>query len=1140
MQAPGRLGPPQGVVAEWLRALGLGGYAQAFLDNGYDDLEICRQIGAPDLDAIGVCEPRHRLLLLSAVARLARPEDRTVYFTLEEAAAAALGAAPSCATPGSPATLASRRLSRPKLRALLREHLVRDGVSLSALQNGGTHELERLARSYASCLNVPVDEVYQRLQEMQARQMARETQDSAPDINPQHCQTQVEVSLGFRSALSTPEPERKACLLKSTSEDDAVGRGDGKKKGKSFWLSLQRTPNRTPTRTPNCTPNRSPKNSCIQRQGSGHVNFVASEITMSDEDRIELMTMVKDRRITIDQALSKLEEYETLHRHCLKSGAACHADTGKDDACSSLDCPGGPSHEDRTTSAGLRERRHLVKVEDSGKTFFYADLHFSNMDVPCLARSPPEYEEPPLVLDSADPRMMSSPPLQRQSKITGLGPALARRLTQVSMLAASPSIRPSSGPCPKARSLCSTPEMRRGLRSRRLRANVDDYSPIKVSGSGVKMTTEEGIHLNTSSQQITPGSPAPPSSPPFVVSLGDIRAARRRMQQRRAYSGSTSDSMMGLRNSSSSSSSGGGSGVVDYGAVAFSGGSVHCDPDTIVVTLECQRNSETSASSSNVGDDAEPRLPGVAEPTAGEHNHGEEVDAAGSGLRCGYSPVELAVETTGLQNQDVVERRDKKCLLYRLNRRSRTSSFGGFDFPCRFHTASPELADTLPRQHHLNSPSHPRTNGDTVRGHTVLPEVGSHHPQEGGVHQALKGKRRSRRPKPQTVEELLQRLGLEPYWPLLTQNGYEDLDTFQLLEVEDLEEMSFPGPDQHRAALLAAAALLRRAACDKRRVDEAKNIADGVAAASANPASLPTEEDSTANRQKFQSGKWEWQEEAGRLPLVVEAGGSKSQPGLAQDRRSKPLAIRRTWSWDERWQDKTRCLERRASLQNIICQSVEEKTSLKDLWSQKNQLEKAEVEGTRRKSQLKMGRRMDAYGNVVFNPDDLKLNKTTGEHHSIGQEDLVLQGITKVKEMATRCQEPHRQAIPNGLEHQISATECMSERVDQMPKSSKVTVLENRPAPPQPKPLFSEGFRSRAAKVSGVLQWPDDDEIRPDSSSSTEDQAKRVAPDVPSTESAPEESGALRGGSRECRSSGGVRGAILRLNAQHGLQARGK
>ena len=38
------------IVCEWLKALGLSQYATSFLDNGYDDLEICKQIGDPDLE----------------------------------------------------------------------------------------------------------------------------------------------------------------------------------------------------------------------------------------------------------------------------------------------------------------------------------------------------------------------------------------------------------------------------------------------------------------------------------------------------------------------------------------------------------------------------------------------------------------------------------------------------------------------------------------------------------------------------------------------------------------------------------------------------------------------------------------------------------------------------------------------------------------------------------------------------------------------------------------------------------------------------------------------------------------------------------------------------------------------------------
>ncbi|XP_067398478.1 sterile alpha motif domain-containing protein 5 isoform X3 [Emydura macquarii macquarii] len=73
------------VVYEWLKTLQLSQYAESFVDNGYDDLEVCKQIGDPDLDAIGVLVAPHRRRILEAVVRL-KEKDETVaglYFTLE-------------------------------------------------------------------------------------------------------------------------------------------------------------------------------------------------------------------------------------------------------------------------------------------------------------------------------------------------------------------------------------------------------------------------------------------------------------------------------------------------------------------------------------------------------------------------------------------------------------------------------------------------------------------------------------------------------------------------------------------------------------------------------------------------------------------------------------------------------------------------------------------------------------------------------------------------------------------------------------------------------------------------------------------------------------------------------------------------
>ncbi|GFO08546.1 sterile alpha motif domain-containing protein 5 [Plakobranchus ocellatus] len=72
------------IVEDWLRSVGLVQYTQAFLDNGYDDLEVCKQIGEDDLAAIGVSAGDHREQLLGAVKVLKEEGGAAVYFTLEE------------------------------------------------------------------------------------------------------------------------------------------------------------------------------------------------------------------------------------------------------------------------------------------------------------------------------------------------------------------------------------------------------------------------------------------------------------------------------------------------------------------------------------------------------------------------------------------------------------------------------------------------------------------------------------------------------------------------------------------------------------------------------------------------------------------------------------------------------------------------------------------------------------------------------------------------------------------------------------------------------------------------------------------------------------------------------------------------
>lgn len=73
-------------IDEWLRSLGLWSYAQAFIDNGYDDLDICKQIGDEDLDAIGVINAKDRKDILASVQNLKSQGVNAVYFELESEA----------------------------------------------------------------------------------------------------------------------------------------------------------------------------------------------------------------------------------------------------------------------------------------------------------------------------------------------------------------------------------------------------------------------------------------------------------------------------------------------------------------------------------------------------------------------------------------------------------------------------------------------------------------------------------------------------------------------------------------------------------------------------------------------------------------------------------------------------------------------------------------------------------------------------------------------------------------------------------------------------------------------------------------------------------------------------------------------
>ena len=69
-------------VGTWLQFLQMGQYLPDFIDNGYDDLETAKKIGAEDLEAIGVEDPHHKVFILDAV-RVLREQGAAWVYLLE-------------------------------------------------------------------------------------------------------------------------------------------------------------------------------------------------------------------------------------------------------------------------------------------------------------------------------------------------------------------------------------------------------------------------------------------------------------------------------------------------------------------------------------------------------------------------------------------------------------------------------------------------------------------------------------------------------------------------------------------------------------------------------------------------------------------------------------------------------------------------------------------------------------------------------------------------------------------------------------------------------------------------------------------------------------------------------------------------
>ncbi|XP_011691464.1 PREDICTED: SAM and SH3 domain-containing protein 1-like [Wasmannia auropunctata] len=242
------------IVVEWLRSLHLGQYSESFIDNGYDDLEICKQIGDPDLDAIGVFNQKHRARLLQSVKTLREEGAASVYFTLEEtndnscdnisskssrtssdrppSDKEAQRASPTASSSSGGQELTKFadeyeegkaelvRIPRMQLRMLLQEKLRHDGIRLACqpytTPEGERGYLEGLASRYADLFRTHYGDVLEPLEELRRR----ETNASARMPNTQ-------LTTSHSQPIYVPGKYSPSSCLSDKEEDEIYGFGYG-------------------------------------------------------------------------------------------------------------------------------------------------------------------------------------------------------------------------------------------------------------------------------------------------------------------------------------------------------------------------------------------------------------------------------------------------------------------------------------------------------------------------------------------------------------------------------------------------------------------------------------------------------------------------------------------------------------------------------------------------------------------------------------------------------------------------------------------------------------------------------------------------------------------------------------------------
>ncbi|XP_026173901.1 SAM and SH3 domain-containing protein 1a isoform X2 [Mastacembelus armatus] len=795
------------IVYEWLKTLQLAHYVESFVDNGYDDLEVCKQIGDPDLDAIGVYIPHHRQRIHDAVRRLKEESKETasgLYFTLEPMPPVAeiytshmvdhyeskLRGSKSWTEPSGDRvgrnggymgaqrnlTLGNRRemviYPKLKLKIMIRDKLIRDGINLAkppySHKDGSLGNIDDLAQEYAEYYNTCFSDVSDRMEELRKRRVSQELdmEKQDPSSTSLQLRNEIQESLGFSSEVSTPETDRKMPLHKSSSEDGSGGKWDNKKKNKSFWQNFRKSQHKPVMR---------------QTSKGEDIGYVASEITMSDEERIQLMMMVKEKMITVEEALARSREQSDDEQEDSVKFKRLH----------------------KLVNSTRRVRKKLIKVEEGKK---HGSEDFLNLE------ATPTCEDNTALYTG----VVKKPPSSQEASL----PSFSQDQLSLDGDTDSLTTSPSS-------------------------SSLDTWSGHKLVKTFSKSSSTHGL--------IRPPRRTPVGSGGLGGSISGVGGSGSSFSEldgcglddEGKLSRSTTDSEM--RKALSSISHGR---TCSFGGFDLSNRSLHVvnsgseasnkeqeaiyrevvkSPTTSRISLgkkvksvkETMRKRMSKKYSSSFSEQSSPDgAPGSPQSPQPDTDSLEKPK-----LKAGGSVESLRSSLSGQSSMSgqTVSTTDSSA----SNRESVKSEDGDDEEPpyrgpfcgrARVHTDfTPSPYDTdslkLKRGDVIDIISKPPMgtwmgllNNKVGTFKFIYVDVLSE--EEEKPKRPVRRRRKGRPPKPTSVEELLERINLKEHMPTFLFNGYEDLDTFKLLEEEDLDELNIKDP-QHRAVLLTAVELLQ-------------------------------------------------------------------------------------------------------------------------------------------------------------------------------------------------------------------------------------------------------------------------------------------------------------------------------------------